>query len=171
MKKHDSIKAVTEFLFRILEEKAKTNPEQFEIRVKRRFNPEPEDELEYVLLFTKEFEFRPYGQEIEVTPLTRILLPCSEKLSPKEAVSALRKAKKFKIEAHLKLIRPIDDSKWLAELFGKLFILESNNHPKSYNGNWKLRGYEIRNDEEPSSTDKVVIYEPEDKKEALEFML
>ena len=34
MKKHDSIKAVTEFLFRILEEKAKTNPEQFEIRVK-----------------------------------------------------------------------------------------------------------------------------------------
>jgi len=75
MKKYDTIEAITEFLFRILEEKAKTNPEQFEIRVTRRFNPEPEDELEYVLLFTKEYEFRPYGQEIEVTPSCRFCSP------------------------------------------------------------------------------------------------
>jgi len=97
----------------------------------------------------------------------QVLLPYSEKLSPEEAVSALKEEDEFKIDTYIKLIRPIDKSKWLAELFGKLFLLESDNLPKSYDGDWKLRGFKIRNDEEPRSTDRIVIYEPENKKEAL----
>ena len=52
-------------------------------------------------------------------------------------------------------------------MFGKLFLLESDKLPERYDGDWKLRGYKIRDDEEPRSTDRIVIYEPENKKEAL----
>lgn len=173
MKKYDNAKSFTEFALKVLEKNAEVSPEKFVVDVTRTYNPEPTDELERILVCECwDKELGACIPKIEIEPLSRCPLPSNEKLSLKEIISALRKVNRLKIDIDVRFIKPLGDGKWLAELPNVQFVIEGEYVPREYTpGKREYQGYILRNDKRPFEVADIVIYTPENKKEALQLFV
>lgn len=168
MKKYEGIESITKFVFRILEEKAKTNPDWFTVEITRTYNPEPEDVLESIVV-----DDRPKpglrSTEIEVGLYTKCIIPNP---SPPldETIAITKRKEKLQITAYVELVKILSDKKWLVKLLDSHLIIEWF-HPQEGLPENEFFWLTLRDDETPDFRTDFRILELENKKEVLQYLL